>query len=105
MQQCYSSCYVLNDHPQFDTSQVTNFSSTYSSNFSLVQHPTIDMSSCTNMNYMFDSCHNLKSVNFRNVLSRPQAQSALRYCYDLDKAPSGLFQDYNSTPWRIDYMF
>lgn len=105
MQECFLSCRSLNDYPQFDTSQVTTFQSAYGSNFSLVYHPVIDMTSCTNMNNMFDYCHNLKEVNFKNVLNKPLAGSSFRYCYGLEKGPSGLFQDYNSTPLRSDYMF
>ena len=105
MQECFGVCQTLNNHPQFDTSQVTTFANAYFYNYSLVYHPVIDMTSCTNMDNMFDYCHNLKEVNFKNVLSKPRAGSSFRYCYALERGPSGLFQDYNSTPWYSNYMF
>jgi len=102
----YVSCSTLNSFPEFETSQATSFAATHSSNHSAVKLPTYDMSSCSTISSFAASCYNLTEVNFKNCLTKMStAQSAFSYCRSLIKAPSGVFQDYNSTPSNIDYMF
>ena len=67
--------------------------------------PVYDFSSVTNTQQMFNNCRSLSEIDFKNVLNKCNADSMFNQCENLRRAPSGFFQDYNSTPHYHRSMF
>jgi len=106
MYSLFNSCRSLEEIPTLNTSHATSLSSYMSSCVSLLESPAIDASSCTNLNSINNSCFSLvKSGGFKNLNRPERMESAFWECYSLRELPSGLFEDFNSTPARCRAMF
>jgi len=101
----FASCVKLKNIPAINTSGITNFYTMYSSCRSVEKFPTIDMSNATNCAYMFTGCHSAVEISFKNIKQKPVCHSMFDRCYGLRQVPSGMFEDYDSTPRSVRDMF
>ena len=93
--------------PDINYSSGTNFAYIFGDCSKLVEVPKLNMSNATEFTGAFQNCWELRKVGgfepFNNRIV--SANSMFRYCYNLKEVPSGLFQDYNSCPSYIRWMF
>ena len=96
----FSSLVNLKEAPYFNTSSGVRLDSLYGGCANLREVPSYDFSSCERIDGIFSSCFSLREIGaFRNVNTKlTNASIAFRDTYVLEKLPSGLFQDFNSSP-------
>lgn len=105
MWQAFAYSYHLTDAPDIDFSQVTGARGCFTYCWNLKNVPVYDFSSMTYTESMFNNCKSLSEIDFKNVLNKCNANSMFNTCENLRRAPSGFFQDYNSTPYYYPSMF
>ncbi len=106
MYSLFSSCRSLEKIPTLNTSHSTSLNSYMLGCTSLLESPVIDASSCTSLSSINSSCYSLvKSGGFKNLNRPTTMESAFWDCNSLRELPSGLFEDFNSTPARCRAMF
>jgi len=96
----------LQELPDINYSSGTIFSNTFLG-CEFTELPKLNMPNGVYFDGTFSYCGKLKKINgfepFNNkIISSTQM---FRYCYVLREIPSGLFQDYNSCPSYIRWMF
>jgi hypothetical protein len=94
----FNSLHRIKTLPNINTSNATYMGSYAAGCRALTKTPVIDLSSCNNIDYIFNGCFSIQEINFKNVNNKPNMHSPFRDCYNLRKIPSGLFEDYDSTP-------
>ena len=102
---CFHQDYKLKKAPNFDTSNATDIRHMFDG--ADIRHAvTIDMSNATNLLHIFNSNKQIKDVKFLNIDNKiTDASTAFANCYSLTSIPSGLFQDYNSSPSKVNGIF
>jgi hypothetical protein len=101
----FSSLHRLKTLPNINTSNATHMHGYANGCRALTNVPVLDLSSCTNIGYAFSSNLSLQEVNFKNVNNKPNIDNIFRDCFNLRKIPSGLFEDYDSTPSYMSSAF
>ena len=94
----FASLHRLKTLPNINTSNATSMHSYANGCRALTNVPVLDLSSCTNIGFAFGGNISLQEVNFKNVNNKPNIDNIFRDCFNLRKIPSGLFEDYDSTP-------
>lgn len=94
----FSSLHRLKTLPDINTSNATNMNGYANNCRALTNVPVLDLSSCTNIGHAFSANFSLQELNFKNVNNKPNIENICRDCFNLRQIPSGLFEDYDSTP-------
>ena len=105
LRETFAYNYFLVDALDIDFSQVTGAYGAYQYCWNLKNVPVYDFSSMTDSQNMFSNCKSLAEVDFRNVADKPNTANMFASCENLRRAPSGFFQDYDSTPRYYLNMF
>ena len=105
MWMAFAYSYYMTEAPDIDFSQVTGARGCFEYCWNLKNVPVYDFSSMTYSERMFYHCLSLTEVNVKNVINKPNTNNMFSQCQNLRKAPSGFFQDYNSTPNYYPGMF
>mgnify|MGYP001392588909 CR=1 FL=1 len=97
----------LEEAPYINTASGVSLSSMFSGNVRMKEVPVFDLTNCTNIGRMFSNCRSLRKIGgFKNVNSKiTDGRDLFRESYILEEFPSGLFQDYNSTPSFLQNAF
>jgi len=105
----FYSCGRLKDAPYLNTSGVTNFTGMFRASSNLENAPVYDISSATTIKQMFENCYRLKKfkgfTNKHRVDQLGDSYGAFWRCYDLEKFPSGIFEDHSTCPPTATNMF
>lgn len=102
---CFHQDQKLRKAPSLDTSNATDVRHMFDG--ADIEDPvTIDMSNATSLLSIFNGNKKIKDVRFLNINNKiTDASSAFADCYSLTSIPSGLFQDYNSCPSKVNSIF
>lgn len=109
VQQMFYYCYNLKDAPYINTSGATTHNQMFRNCLRLEYAPAYDLSSSTSTYYMYQGCVKLKKcdgVTFKNPTNRITSAGGMFWdCRSLSDFPSGMFQDYDSTPDEANDIF
>lgn len=102
---CFHQDYKLRKVPSLNTSNATDVRYMFDGT-DIEDAVTIDMSNATSLLNTFKSCKRIKDIRFLNINNKiTDAANAFENCHSLTSIPSGLFQDYNSCPSRVNGIF
>jgi len=107
MYSMFSNCFSLRQAPEINLSKAYWVAYFFGGCHSLEEAPVYDLSNANDYQSFFISCNQLRRVGgfkFGNVKAADASQCFYR-CYRLEEFPSGLCQDYYSTPTRGFRMF
>ena len=107
MYNMFGACINLREAPNINLSKAYWVGAFLSSCHSLVEAPVYDLSNAIDYQSFYSSCAKLRRVGgfrFGNRKANTGRQCFYR-CYRLEEFPSGLFQDYYSTPVDLYQAF
>lgn len=107
MQGMFSNQYNLEDAPYINTASGVQLRQFLTGCLNMKTAPVYDLTNCTDMNSFYSHCRSLRKIGgFKNASQRiTEGSDMFRECFFLSEFPSGLFEDYSSTPSRCQNMF